>query len=755
MKAETHALKHLFNRPVSYVVPLFQRPYVWRREAHWAPLWEDIRAVTEKLLALRARDAAEGLEAGQAEQDTPPHFLGAVVLEQVPFGGGMIERRHVIDGQQRMTTLQLFVDAAHDVADERDDPSARLFAKLTDNDPDLIQELSDHYKVWPTNFDVTAFRATMAKDPGAVPDSAVTGSSLWEAHEFFTTSIRDWLDEDHPESPKELLDALRTVAWELLRVVVIDLEGNDNAQVIFETLNARGTPLLASDLIKNAIFQQANSRRLATEELYERHWKALDADSWRREIRQGRLIRPRLDLFFFHWLTMRLGREFAVHDLFQEFKRYAAAHEGGPSAVLEDIAHHAAVYRQFEEFAAGSEEERFFYRLAALETNTAMPLLLFVLGSDDAKIPAEEKVLVLRSIESWLVRRMLCRLTTKNYNAVFMGLLPLVKAELATAGQVTVAYLRRIGGESRLWPTDEEVEAALRVLPLYRTVGRGRLRFVLEAVEDSLRPKGVEQAHTTRNLTIEHILPQKWEQNWKELPADMPGVEARQRRNTMLHTIGNLTLVTGSLNSKASNASWPDKRVTLERHTVLYLNRDVVAGHDRWDEEAIAQRGASLSGTVLRIWPGPESEVWGAEFELDRALLSAEDLEDLGADDDVDEGSGRESWTHDEIRSRLRVEALAPIVDGFEEWATSQGLTIRHNRRSNHALHFAGRRLGGYYFNRGSISFHLRGWQDVDASLDRVPGVQGYRRMDTYVRASVHEPVGADAIKTCILARVS
>lgn len=360
MKADTHALKHLFNKPVCYMVPLFQRPYVWKREAHWQPLWDDIRDVTEKLLAMRSRDVAEGLEVGQAERDTPPHFLGAFVLEQVPFGGGMIERRHVIDGQQRMTTLQLFVDAAHDVAEELGDQSARLFAKLTDNDPDLIQELSDHYKVWPTTFDEAAFRATMAKDPEAAVDGSLTASSIWEAHEFFARSIRDWLDEEHAVPTSELLDALRTVVWELLRVVVVDLEGNDNAQVIFETLNARGTPLLASDLIKNAIFQQAVSRKLPIQDLYTSYWRALDDERWREEVRQGRLFRPRLDLFFFHWLTMRQSKEFGVHDLFQEFKRYAGGHAGGPRAVLEDIAHHAGVYRAFDAYPIGSEEERFF-----------------------------------------------------------------------------------------------------------------------------------------------------------------------------------------------------------------------------------------------------------------------------------------------------------------------------------------------------------------------------------------------------------
>ncbi len=100
MKADTLTLTNLFNRPVTYVVPLFQRPYVWNKGEHWQPLWEDFLAVAERLLDARANATEEELERGVPEQSTASHFLGAVVLEQVPTGAGMIERRNIIDGQR-------------------------------------------------------------------------------------------------------------------------------------------------------------------------------------------------------------------------------------------------------------------------------------------------------------------------------------------------------------------------------------------------------------------------------------------------------------------------------------------------------------------------------------------------------------------------------------------------------------------------------------------------------------------------------
>src|SRR5438034_9064431 len=102
MKAETVTLTQLFNKPICFVVPLFQRPYVWEKGKHWIPLWEDIRATTQRLLTERATAQGVGQDPATAEERTAAHFLGAVVLDQVPVGAGMIDVRSVIDGQQRL-----------------------------------------------------------------------------------------------------------------------------------------------------------------------------------------------------------------------------------------------------------------------------------------------------------------------------------------------------------------------------------------------------------------------------------------------------------------------------------------------------------------------------------------------------------------------------------------------------------------------------------------------------------------------------
>jgi hypothetical protein len=553
--------------------------------------------------------------------------------------------------------------------------------------------------------------AKLGEDGPAQDDEIdVSNSSMWQAHDYFCDALRDWLESDQLVSVAVRLDVLRVVMWSLVRMVVIDLEGNDNAQVIFETLNARGTPLLASDLIKNSLFQQATLQHLKIEDLYEVRWKPLDADWWRVKVPQGRLYRPRLDVFFFHWLTMRRGSEFGVHELFAQFKRYAEE-VGDPEGTMVDIAHFAKTYKSFESYKPNTPEEIFFYRLRVTETATATPLLLLTMGQPDDVVPPTQKALVMSALESWLIRRMLCRLTTKNYNIVFLNLLAEVLKEPEAAGNIAVAYLTRLQGESQIWPSDAMVEEALLTLPLYRILSRGRLRMALEALEDAMRPEGMaEESHGPRGLTIEHVLPQSWQEHWP-LPDGVNPMEATASRDTLKHSIGNLTLVTHKLNPVLSNATWNVKRAALGEHTVLFLNKGLVNGYpDGWDEDTIRERGKALAAVAMRVWPAPSAfDVEGQVLEaIAMRVAEAADETSASAPADAEPPAGsRSSAPHDAIRARSQTPFVRDAVDGIEDWLTSLGVRVQHNKRSNHSMYAGKRWIGSYYFARGWVHFWL------------------------------------------------
>jgi uncharacterized protein with ParB-like and HNH nuclease domain len=312
MKPETRTVTQLFELDVRYVVPLFQRPYVWDQERQWEPLWDDITTLLDH------QESANGQHYS--------HFLGAVVLDHETPLPGEIPEFTIIDGQQRLTTLQVILAAAANVAAELGAvDEAELVRELTKNNPKKVSGVG-LFKVWPTNANRSAFQAVMSDGGPPVDRQDDPNNRIDEAYAFFCDSIREWASEAGEDQRERRLRLLRVTLSDLLKVVSITLEAEDNAQVIFETLNARGAPLLALDLVKNAVFLEAAKQGLDTDRLYEAVWKPEfddpdDDEYWRTTRRQGRLNRPIGELFLTHWLTMKLRKVVPATELFATFRQ--------------------------------------------------------------------------------------------------------------------------------------------------------------------------------------------------------------------------------------------------------------------------------------------------------------------------------------------------------------------------------------------------------------------------------------------------
>ena len=242
--------KALFQKDVRYIIPAFQRRYVWTQEEQWEPLWEDVRNTAEDYLEQLGRANGDRVD---AEKSTKRHFLGAVVVQQVSTATRDIEQREVIDGQQRLTTLQLLLDAVQYVCEQHDEKKvAKRLSKLVTNDEDLVKEQHDIFKLWPTTNDQQAFIHAM--DNGLATNDH-ENSLIVQAHEYFRLQANQWLNSDI-DSIIERIEALETAVSGMLQTVVIDLSSTDDPHVIFETLNARGTPLLESELVKNYVISK-------------------------------------------------------------------------------------------------------------------------------------------------------------------------------------------------------------------------------------------------------------------------------------------------------------------------------------------------------------------------------------------------------------------------------------------------------------------------------------------------------------------
>ncbi len=609
MKADTLTPQSLFGQTVRYVVPLFQRPYVWTREDQWEPLWQDVRSVAERL------------EEAQGMHEVPPHFLGAIVLDHEPTGTAYIQVRHVIDGQQRLTTLQLLLDATQVVVEEHGhNTDSQALQLLVLNQAALAHEPTEVFKVWPTDRDQAVFQATMDND--TVVPAELVAEPIAAAHAFFVEEITKWsgAGSAQPERVRERLHTLTMALHSRLKMVVIDLEPGDNAQVIFETLNHRGSPLLAADLIKNLVFQRAVEQGLTPLPLYQQYWKHVDGKHWRTKVARGRQYVPRIDIFANYWLVMRLAREIPSDRIFAEFRERVATQDSDVAALLKEFSADANVFAGWENLPADSVPGVFRYRiLQAMDTGVVSPIFLWLTRWPNTVLPVEQRDKALKALESWLVRRMLCRLTAKDLNRTLLDLLQELKAQpVANAGDVTTEFLTRQTAESRYWPSDDAVRATLVDEPLYRALLRARLRMVLEALEDDMRTS-MSEAPCPRNLTVEHIMPQAWRDHWNAANLDPT---ASLLRDQLIHTLGNLTLVNPKLNSHLSNHPWTKEEAAqrslrdggkydrLLANTTIKLNAELLQHHQtEWTESDIRHRTASLIERILRIWPRPQSNL--------------------------------------------------------------------------------------------------------------------------------------------------
>lgn len=620
MKAIAVSLLALFETKMQLEVPLFQRQYIWQKEKHWEPLWEDI--------ARKFTDYLDG------RKDAPIHFLGAMVLDQKQTPATHVGKRQVIDGQQRLTTFQIFLSAFRDFCNEHDcEDLAKECAAFTLNKGMMADPEIDKFKVWPTQLDRGQFsdvvsagsraevlkkhplrRRPYARSPDPRP-------RMVEAYLFFYKQLEEFFLGTAAEPPlavdtplmarvDECFQALRSA----LQVVEIDLEQGDDAQVIFETLNARGEPLLPADLLRNFIFLRAARRGEPQEALYKEFWARFDDPFWRVEVKQGRLMRPRSDLFLQHFLASRLTTDIPIKHLFVEYK-FWIDREKPFDSVTNELACLARQGDDFRRIIAPVKNDALYGLvtfLDAYDVRTSYPLLLTML---DVGLPEAEWAAVSKILESYLLRRAVCGQTTKNYNRTFLSLTRNLRRDGVTAVNLA-AQLLSLSGDSTEWPSDEKFAEAWNTQHAYHVMNNAKIVHILKRLSDTFLSGKMETVSIDGALTVEHILPQQWQANWP-LPdgstglsavemwsaeKDAPRVEATRKRNAALQTLGNLTILTQALNSAVSNSQWDIKKPALLQHSLLPINQQL---HDvsTWDEAAIAKRSDALLARALKLWP--------------------------------------------------------------------------------------------------------------------------------------------------------
>ena len=615
MHTDAQAPHKIFNLPQQFLVPLFQRRYRWSEDKQWDPLWRDVQRVAERLLA-----------SGNVKVN--PHFLGAVVLQHVENPTGSLQEKTIIDGQQRFTTLQLLMDAVHGELEKvgAKQAAARL-GTLIENGVQFREAEDEQFKIRPTHEDRPQFDGVMAAEHPidylklrkslTPPDvKGATEFRMIDGHEFFAAKCREWLLSDGEENIQKRAETLDKTLREFLEIVVIDLSVDENSQEIFETLNSRGVELTAADLIKNFVFQRLrlDHPESKIESLYNEYWRDFDRLAfWDEEEQLGRLTQKRSSAFLGYWLTSQTGEETVLSEVFYRFKNLVLYELDIPILeLLSRIKKAATVYNKLVDASMRKEgdltrPELFMYRIKALDSNLAKAIALTLLDEErnfsDVQING-----VLDAVESWIVRRAILQKSTKRYNYIFAEIVRTIRSSNPdSVVEAVTKYLRSQTADTSYWPDDDDVKTELRTRNMYHRRPRGRM--ILEAVEDHYRGwgnSGVSKSQTPRTLrmvySVEHLIPQGWEKNWP-----LPEGVTPQARGKNVHLLGNLTLVTKSLNSSLSNDKWEKKKDSLSDRDIGFMNKKIVLEHsDNWSDADVEKRTVEIENVILQLWPVPE-----------------------------------------------------------------------------------------------------------------------------------------------------
>ncbi len=617
MEVHRTPLLNIFQAKQRLEIPLFQRQYVWDREDQWLPLWEDIE---RKFIEVLEEDV----------NTSPNHFLGTLVLDQKQTPTTHVMVRQVIDGQQRLSTLQIFLSAFRDFCLESDCPElAKELEQSIFNKGHMADKEVDQFKVWPTKLDRSQFKnvvsagsfdellsryPTVRKKWARKPDPK---PKMVEAYFFFYKVLKDFFTSDEkidPDSPIEVrLDKCLLTLKNALQVVVIDLDSEDDPQVIFETLNARGQPLLPADLIRNYVFLRARRENLDSNNLYNLYWHEFDEEFWRKEASQGRLKRPLSDIFIQHFLSCRQARDIPIKHLYVEYKHWKENKES--SLGVEEEVKLLSVQGQNYRRLLDPEENDPIAPLANFirdfEVSTLYPL---VLAFFEVEPDENEWSRITATLESYIIRRTFCDLTAKNYNKGFLSILRDLRKSGISAENLN-KILKEETGESGIWPDNARFRKGWMQKEVYRSLGNKRLVHILSKLNNSYNSELSEQFSFKNQPTIEHIMPRDWIKNWP-FPSGEKGMElwelwkaeeddvraiATNHRNSYIHRIGNLTLLSTSLNVVESNLSWEKKQSLMKEHSLLPLNLQLQS-FDNWDENTIDTRARELFEHAIKIW---------------------------------------------------------------------------------------------------------------------------------------------------------
>ncbi|PLR79962.1 hypothetical protein CVD25_22890 [Bacillus canaveralius] len=563
MQASQTSILHLLRIPnQQFVIPVYQRTYKWTH-IHCGQLFSDI---------LKA--------SGSTSKN---HFIGSIVHisdQNIPVT--KVKPLTIIDGQQRLTTISLLLLAIKNYLDEHPNPN------ITSNEINQYLVNSDkkddeYIKLQLTKQDREVYFSLINKT-----EIDVEYHNILNNYMYFYNSIK---------SGQRDIEALYEGIAKLIIVEVSLEREHDDPQLIFESLNSTGEKLTEADLIRNFLLMDLTSS--FQKKIYNHYWFPIETRL--REENKGELSNFIRDYLTFK--TKKIPKKTSVYSDFKDyFKKYYSREPESIENLMKELLQFAGYYeRILRQNEKDKEINDCLKDLDSIDIKIIYPLILpLYYDYENQLLSKEDFISILRLIESYLIRRVICGYPTQGLNKVFVSI---VKDLDRTNHLVSFETILANKKGNHRFPNNDEFKKSFLLKDIYNLSNKNR-KYILFKLEHHCNPK--ERLQIDPEITIEHILPQspnlsdKWVNalgsNWKEV------------HNTYVHTIGNLTLT--GYNKNMSNKFFTDKRDLPGgfADSLIRLNKGL-HNLDTWNETEILKRANNLFEYAKEAWNYPELDL--------------------------------------------------------------------------------------------------------------------------------------------------
>lgn len=581
MKANELPIINFLQAPnVQFVIPVYQRNYDWTNN--------ECKELLNDIIAVETADRGT-------------HFIGSIVfIHEGAYSTSEVKELIIIDGQQRLTTINILYVALYRFAKDNDmqqeaDMLHNMF--LTNQ---YVQQESSKLKLKQTDTNSLAFKAIM----NSTENEFGHYSNVIENFNFFKLAITK--------------DSFNTILNGLKRLIFVEISlerGKDDPQRIFESLNSTGLDLSQSDLIRNYILMDLPS--LEQQKVFDKVWQPIEENA--RDLRKQKSL---VSSYIRDYLTLRNKKIPNKSKVYLEFKKLYAVKDEAYHQELENIKSLSIHYKKFINPSTVQDHNirRELKYISRLEINVAFPFLLQVFeDAENGLITNEELLKVLKLIQTYAWRRFVVGLPTNALNKIFMTLYSEVDTE-EYFDSIALALIKKRG--SAKFPTDEDIKTSLRDKDLYNIQAKNR-NYMFELLENFNNREYVDTSN--ENITIEHIFPQNPNDDWSK---DNTSDDYFQFKEKYVNTIANLTL--SGNNGALSNKSFQEKKSMNKQgaeqgynFSRLWLN-DYLKTVDNWDISNYNERFDLIYNRFLKIWEYPDVAIPTIDNGEETTIFNAE-----------------------------------------------------------------------------------------------------------------------------------